>query len=168
MTTSTMELDENADITEESVEAGSIQEHAVLKLNGGLFAIGVAAVREFLEIQPFSEIPQTSAHVLGLITVRDENVAVVDLASKLGMPGSEHTQNTRIVLLEIKKESGLSLIGAVTDEVVDVTLLEDTVKHDMPDLGGEIPPEYIKKLARYNDKTIMVLDVQKIFQGEDL
>ena len=166
MTADTMELDENAEITEDAVDNGNIQEHAVLQLNSGLFAIPVTAVREFLEIQPFSEIPQTSLDVLGLITVRDENVAVVDLASKLGMPSSEHTQNTRIVLLEIKKESGLSLIGAVTDDVVDVTLLEETEKQDMPDLGGEIPPEYIKKLARYNDKTIMVLDVKKILGGD--
>lgn len=145
-----------------------IREHTLFKLKQGFFAVPVQIVREFLEVQDFTDIPEAPPHVLGLITVRDENIAVVDLALKLGMPRTDHTAETRIIVMEIPNEAGFSVIGAMVDSVVDVCVPEEVESRDIPDLGGKMRPDYIERLARYDDKTVMVLDACKIFSGTDL
>lgn len=159
------------DQTDEEMAFSSQQEileHTFLKLKNGLFAIPVQTVREFLEVQQFIYIPEAPPYVLGLITVRDENVAVVDLAMKLGMPAIEHTKDTRIIVMEVPKAYGHSVIGALVDSVVDVCIPEETDGCTVPDLGGNLTLNYITKLARYNNKTVIILDIEQIFKDRIL
>ena len=157
------EMIEETDEDSYTIAAQDIREHTLLKLKNGLFALPVQTVREFLEVQDFIDVPESPPHVLGLITIRDENIAVVDLAMKLGMAATEHTPDTRIVVLEIPNEEGFSVIGAMVDSVVDVCVLEEIDKKGIPDFGGDLKLDYIQKLARYDEKTVIVLDVGKIF-----
>ncbi len=77
---------------------------AVVKLTGEYDGITAEQVREIVRMQEITEVPNAPAHVEGVINLRGRIVPVVDLRKHFGLPGHEHTAETRIVIAEIETE----------------------------------------------------------------
>src|SRR5579872_7031540 len=73
------------------------------------FGIHVLNVREIMGLQDITAVPQTPAHVRGVINLRGKVVPVIDLRVKFGLPGAEYTQRTCIIVTQVQMESGALL-----------------------------------------------------------
>ena len=80
------------------------QRFLTLTLGEELFAIDIFSVREILDYTDITRIPQTPEYMRGVVNVRGNAVPVVDLRMKFGLGRVERTLNTRIVIVEIKKD----------------------------------------------------------------
>lgn len=80
------------------------------------FAIDVAAVREILDIRPITPLPNAPTDLLGMIDLRGESIAVIDLTARLALPG-RGTRAERIIVLDL---DGGSAVGVVADRVLSV------------------------------------------------
>ncbi|MFN3613726.1 MAG: chemotaxis protein CheW, partial [Rubrimonas sp.] len=76
--------------------------YVTFELAGQVFAVDVAHVREVLDMQPIARLPNAAGDVLGMIDVRGESIAVIDLPSRLGIMRSEAEADARIVVLEMQ------------------------------------------------------------------
>lgn len=150
------------------IDEDEILESGLFHLGENLFAFDVKNVREFLEPGSYTSIPHAPSHVLGLINLRGENIAVLDLAQKMGLPPIKPHDASRIIILEIIRQENISVIGALTDGVVDVTVLEEETMQNFPDLGGNFHQDFIRKVARYNDQAVLVLDIDNVFDTHEL
>src|SRR5258705_8442730 len=84
------------------------------------FGIRVLKVREIMGLQEITAVPQTPAHIKGVINLRGRVLPVIDLRMKFGLPAAEYSQRTCIIVTQVEGEPGSVLMGIIVDGVSDV------------------------------------------------
>src|SRR6185436_5679338 len=79
------------------------------------FGIRVLKVREIMGLQEITAVPQTPAHIKGVINLRGKVVPVIDLRLKFGVALAEYTQRTCIIVTQVQGDSGANLMGIIVD-----------------------------------------------------
>jgi purine-binding chemotaxis protein CheW len=100
-------------ITEEST--GEIQ-LVVFDLASEHYGVNISDVREIMRMQSITRVPGAYSFVEGVINLRGNVLPVIDLRKRLGLKISEHTKDSRIVIIDI--EAGE--IGVIVDAVTEV------------------------------------------------
>ncbi|KPA16669.1 Chemotaxis protein CheW [Candidatus Magnetomorum sp. HK-1] len=68
-----------------------VSQYLTFTLEDEIFAIDVYQVREVLDMEAITKVPQSPDFMRGVINVRGSVVPVVDLRLKFGMPHTETT-----------------------------------------------------------------------------
>ena len=85
---------------------------------GQEYAIDIASVQEIVQVPPqITAVPNTPAHVLGLISLRQRLLPLVSLRSLFGLPTLALDEHHRIVVIAVP---GGGRVGLVTDAVKEV------------------------------------------------
>jgi purine-binding chemotaxis protein CheW len=139
-----------------------------MTLGNEIFAIDIFSVREILDYTDITRIPQTPEFMRGVVNVRGSAVPVVDLKMKFGLGQVERTLNTRIVIVEIRHEDTVSVMGALADSVKEVLELELDRIDPPPRMGAAVRADFIRGIGKHNDRFILILDVDKVFSSEEI
>jgi purine-binding chemotaxis protein CheW len=150
-------------VNEMSKLTGNTLEVLTLSLDGQVFALDAAHVREILDLVPVTEVPTASPFVHGLINVRGQVVPLVDLRHKFGMELRPPTIDTRVVVIEIDLDGDRTTIGLLADKVYEVTELAATALEETPKIGMIWRHEFIHCIGKCGDDFIVVLDINAIF-----
>ncbi len=145
-----------------------LHQYLTFKLGEEMFAIDVSQVREILDVTTITKVPRAPEFMRGVINVRGSVVPVVDLRMKFGMPGTERTKDTRIVVMEIALDGDLTTIGTLADAVHNVMDIEPSSIEPAPKVGARWNTEFIKGIGKHNDEFIIILNVDRIFSAEEL
>ncbi len=145
-----------------------IQQYLTFTLAGEQYGVSVLRVREVLEYTTITKIPRMAAFMKGVINLRGTAIPVVDLRSKFGMPEIEITKDTSIIVMEVITEEGPIILGALADSVQEVVELESSQIEEAPNLGTKIANSVIKGIGKRNDHFILILDIDKIFNTDDV
>ncbi len=133
------------------------------QLANELYGIEITKVREIILISEITRIPQTPHYVKGLINLRSTVIPVVDLRAKFGLPESELTDDSRIMVLQAAGKT----IGIVVDAVSEVLRIkQDQVAPPPPTVAG-LGREYLTGLVRLDTQLLILLDIDKTLSGED-
>ena len=144
------------------------RQYLTFKLNEEVFAVDVAQVREILDYIKITKIPQTPEFMRGVINLRGSVVPVVDMNMKFGMNRTEKTVNTCIVVMEVTVEENTLVIGALVDSVQEVFEIESENIEPAPKIGTKLKTEFIKGMGKREENFIIILDIDKVFSGEEL
>src|SRR5579884_1711224 len=102
-------MQSSAIATNERVTAGQADsrsgKYLVFELNGEECCIQVLKVREIMGVQDITAVPQTPSYVKGVINLRGKVIPVVDLRLKFGLPETQYTQRTCIIVVQVQKDS---------------------------------------------------------------
>jgi len=131
------------------------------------FGIGVLKVREIMGLQEITAVPQTPAHIKGVINLRGKVVPVIDLRAKFGLPASAYTQRTCIIVTQVRSESGSVLMGIIVDGVSEVLNLSSPEIEDTPDFGEDIGRQYLLGMAKVKGKVKILLDIDKVLSPQE-
>jgi purine-binding chemotaxis protein CheW len=132
------------------------------------FGIRVLKVREIMGLQDITAVPQTPAHIKGVINLRGKVVPVVDLRLKFGLEAAEYTQRTCIIVTQIQSESGSILMGIVVDGVSEVLNLSATEIEDTPDFGESVGAGYLLGMAKVKNRVKILLDIDQVLSTQEL
>lgn len=132
------------------------------------FAIQVGRVREIMGVQDITAVPQTPAHVRGVINLRGKVVPVVDLRLKFGLPEMEYSQRTCIIVVQVVGETGPMLMGVVVDGVSEVLNLTTSDIEDTPDFGRGVATPYLLGMAKIKGKVKILLDINRVLTSQEL
>src|SRR6185369_85915 len=132
------------------------------------FGIRVLKVREIMGIQEITAVPQTPAHIKGVINLRGKVVPVVDLRLKFGLAAAEYTQRTCIIVTQVQGESGSMMMGIVVDGVSEVLNLTGAEIEDTPDFGEEYSGGYLLGMAKVKGKVKILLDIDRVLSTQDM
>jgi purine-binding chemotaxis protein CheW len=144
------------------------QRFLTMTLGQEIFAIDIFSVREILDYTDITRIPQTPDFMRGVVNVRGSAVPVVDLKMKFGLGHVERTLNTRIVIVEIRREDGVSVMGALADSVKEVLELETERIDPPPRMGAAVRADFIRGIGKHGDRFILILDVDKVFSTDEI
>lgn len=137
-------------------------------LDSEIFAVDVAKVREILDLTAITKVPQTPDFMRGVINLRGSVVPVVDMRLKFGMTETEKTVNTCIIVMEIALGEDSAVVGALADSVREVLELEPDSIEPAPRMGCGLNTDFLKGMGKYNERFIMVLDIDSVFADEEL
>jgi purine-binding chemotaxis protein CheW len=143
-------------------------QYLTFSIDGEMYAIQVGKVQEVLEYIKPVRLPRTVEYFKGLINVRGTGIPVVDLRLRFGMPSAEITRDSAIIVLEIKQEGGTLILGALTDAVHEVVELNEEQLEQAPKFGSKIDVDFIKNIGNKNDKFIIILNVDYIFNSDNV
>lgn len=125
------------------------------------YAVRILQVREILELGPITRVPSTPAHVRGVINVRGSVVPVVDLAVKLGLPETQVTRRTCVVIVEAALQGETRVLGLLVDAVHQVVELGAADIEVPPSFGTQVHPSYLLGMGRAEPKFVMLLDIDQ-------
>ena len=136
-------------------------------IDGDIFAIPVARVREVLEYTKPTKLPKTAEFLKGIINVRDVGIPVVDLRSRFGLPEIDATKSTAILVVEIAGTNGQVMIGAIADEVYEVIEMDESRLEPPPRFGVKIDSHFIRNIGKREEHFIIILDMDRAFSDEE-
>ena len=143
-------------------------QYLTFKLDEEVFALDVAKVREILEYNSITKVPQTPDFMRGVINLRGSVVPVIDLRLKFGMSGTDHTVNTCIIVAEVGMEDETILLGALADSVQEVNEMEPEQIEAPPHIGTRLNTDFIKGMGKQGNDFVMILDIDRVFSSGDL
>jgi len=138
------------------------------KLGNETFAIAVQKVLEVLEIQKITKVPKTPEHIKGVINFRGEILPVIDTRTKFNLPVIEDTTRTVIIVIDVKLNNKSMVLGAIADSVQDVIEIPESTILAVPELGNNYNHNFLIGMFKIKNKFIMILDIDKLFSGEEL
>lgn len=131
------------------------------------YAIQVLKVREIMGIQHITTVPQTPPDVKGVINLRGKVIPVTDLRLKFGLPETEYTQRTCIIVVQLRGESA-SQVGIIVDEVCEVLNLIESDIQDTPDFGHGVSTPYLLGMAKVKGKVKILLDIDHVVSAQEI
>lgn len=139
------------------------------KLDNSQYAVGVNNVQEVLEFMPITKVPSTTSYMEGLINLRGQGIAVVNLRKKFGMNEIASTKETKIIVMEVKNTEGnIVNFGAIADSVQEVIDLSDNEIKPSPKFGNNIAAQFVCGIGKKEDTFIIILDINQVFSTEDI
>ena len=85
-----------------------------------------------------------------------------------GLPETEKTVDTCIIVLEVEMENEVTVIGAIADSVREVFEINTADIEPPPRIGTRFETEFISGMGKHNDNFIIILDVNKVFSSHEL
>jgi len=145
-----------------------IRQYLTFKLDGEMFAVDVAQVREILDVIKITKVPKTPDFMCGVINLRGNAVSVVDMRLKFRMQPTEKTVNTCIIVLEVEVDNEITIIGALVDSVQEVFELEPEEIEPAPKIGLRLKTEFIKGMGKKDENFIIILNIDEVFESSEL
>jgi purine-binding chemotaxis protein CheW len=142
--------------------------YLTFRLGEEVFAIDVKQVREVLDLTQITKVPRAPEFMRGVINLRGSVVPVVDLKMKFGLPKTEATVDTRIVVMEIDLDGEITILGAMADSVHEVLELEPSQIQDPPKLGTRWRSEFIRGMGKRGGEFVTIIDIDRVFSSDEL
>lgn len=137
----------------------------IFRLAGEEFGIDISQVREIIRMQDVTPMPKAPAFIEGVINLRGQIIAVMDLASRFSLDTSARTDKTRIVVSEV----GDNIVGLVVDEVPEVLrILEGDIDPTPRMIETQIHSDYIRGVGKLENRLVILLNAEKILSQEEL
>lgn len=143
-------------------------QYLTFTLAGEVFAVDVARVREILEMPSITKVPQVPEFMRGVINLRGCVVPVIDLRLKFGMEETAQTVNTCIIVVEVDMDGENIVLGALADSVQEVIEMEPSQIEAAPHIGTHLKTEFLKGMGKHDGNFVMILDIDKVFNCEEL
>ena len=128
------------------------------------YGIDISKIKEIIAPINITYIPKTPDFVKGVINLRGSIIPVVDIRLKFGMTEKEMDVETAIIIYEVDKTS----IGFIVDYVEDVLSIDEKHISDAPRFGSSIDTSFVENIAEVDNTVIMLLNLEKIFEAEEL
>lgn len=140
----------------ETAEALDLRQLLVFLVDGTPYALPVESIREIVRIRPITPIPRVTRHVRGVISLRGEIIQVLDLRLRLGLPPTESTKATRIVVVHGDEDRVAGVLVDAVREVIRIS--EDAIGS----AGGGEASGFVEALCVRGEEFISLVDLDRI------
>ncbi len=132
------------------------------QLGQEVYGVVVKNVREILRINNISPVPGAPDYIVGITNIRGNVVSVIDGRSRINLPLAEHTDLSRMIVMESKDD----IVAVVVDRVADIIDLPESLVNASPKLAKGSSSKYISGVMSREDELIIILDSEKFITDE--
>ena len=133
------------------------------RLDEETYGINVMQVQEVLRYTEIAPVPGAPDYVMGIINLRGNVVTVIDTRARFGLPPSEITDSSRIVIIE----SDEHVVGILVDSVAEVVYLRTSEIDSAPNVGTEESTKFIQGVSNRSDELLILVDLNKLLSDEE-
>jgi purine-binding chemotaxis protein CheW len=146
--------------------ASARQQVLTFVLGEETYGVDILRVQEIRGWSAVTKIPQSPAHVLGVLNLRGSIVPIVDLRMRLALERAEYTSVTVIIVLSVASGSGRRDFGVVVDGVSDVVDVNEADVRPPPELGARSATDFIRGLVPIAERMVVLLDIDQLIGGD--
>ncbi len=123
-----------------------------------IYGINVFKIREVMQMPPVTKIPDSDPRILGLVNLRGENVALIDLAQAIGL-GAMPVEGAKLIIAEYNDNKQGFLVGGV-DRIIRMSWERIQVPPVMVQSSRHGAVTAVTKLE--DGRMVLILDVEKV------
>ena len=138
----------------------------IFRLREEEFGVNIAEVREIVRMMDITHIPEAPGFIEGVINLRGQVIAVIDLAKQFRLTSqAEFPKTARIVVIEVQEKT----VGLIVDEVPEVLRIsQDNIEPTPEVIETEIHKDYLKGVGKLEDRLIILLDLEKVLKPHEV
>jgi purine-binding chemotaxis protein CheW len=137
-------------------------------LGDEVYGLPIKKAREIIGMLEIIHIPRTQNYIKGVINLRGKIIPIVDLRLRFGMAEKEYSERTCIIVIEVLVHDAQRLMGIAVDTVSEVINIQNSEIEPPPKYDTQIEGSFLTGLGKLKDKVILILDIEKILNYEDL
>ena len=143
--------------------------YLTFKLGSEEYGLEILKVQEIIKMMEVTHIPKTPEFVKGVINLRGKVIPVVDLRLKFGMEEKELTENTCIIVAQIRgSDEDTVVVGTIVDEVSEVMDIKSEEIESAPEFGSSIETAFILGMAKAKGRVKILLDIDKVLSMSEI
>lgn len=136
----------------------------VFSLGREEFAVEVTQVREIIRMEEITRMPKSPYFVEGIINLRGQIIAVIDLAKRLNIEPGERSTETRIIVVE----AGDVRVGMIVDSVSEVLRIGADAVEPSPTMATDVSAAFLRGVVKHDNRLIILLDLAKVLSLEEM
>ena len=154
---------------ETSTEAAALAgKYMTFKVADEEYGVAILKVRELIGLMDITHVPQTPPWVRGVINLRGKVIPVADLRLKFNMPPTEATDQTVIIVVQLVSAMGITIMGVLVDEVLEVLDIRAAQIEPPPSFGSQsTDTDFILWVGKSDKRVIFLLDIDAVLHPED-
>jgi purine-binding chemotaxis protein CheW len=123
------------------------------------YVVPVERVREVLTPKEITPVPHTADYLVGVCSLRGTVMPVIDLNRRLGIAASARDERSRIIVVSLGQDDQ---VGLFVDRVRGVVRFLPSAVRPAPETVAQgSGAEFLKGIARKDDRLYILLDVEK-------
>lgn len=127
------------------------------------FAIDILSVQEIIRMVDVTRVPKAPIFVEGVINLRGRIIPVLDLRRRLGMAGAERSEQSRIVVVNVRS----LIVGLIVDSVSEVLRIPRSTIEAPPAVGNTVGAEFVHGVGRIADRLLIVLELNRLLSSSE-
>ena len=141
--------------------------YMTFKLANEEYGLEILKVREIIGLMEITRVPRTEEFIRGVINLRGKVIPVVDLRLKFGMPKTESTDQTVIIVVQYSLRETDFTMGILVDEVLEVISISAEQIEPPPSFGSTVDTEFILGIGKAEKRVIFLLDIGRVLTTDD-
>lgn len=132
------------------------------------YAVEILKVREIIGFMDITGVPRTPAYVRGVINLRGQVIAVMDLRVKFAMETAQVSEQTCIIVVEIKQQGRKLSTGIIVDHVSEVLDIPESSIEAPPSFGDSQDTDFILGMGKIGNSVKILLDIDKVISVDEI
>jgi len=145
-----------------------VEQFLTFQLAGEAYGVEILKVQEIRGWEAVRVIPNTPAFVKGVLNLRGSVVPIIDLRERFSLEHCEYSPKTVVIVLCVEHGTSQFVMGIVADAVSDVLDINLEEVKKAPNFGSKIDTRYMRGMHVYKKKMIMLLDVDKLLNPDEV
>ena len=135
---------------------------------GEEYAISIAKVREIIEYDTVTTVPNLPPWISGVTNLRGKVIPVVDLAVKFGLQPSRISKFSCIIITDVTFQEENLTMGVLSDTVSQVVDFSADEIEQTPPFGTRVKTEYLLGMGAMGKKFCLILDIDKVLSADEV
>ena len=137
----------------------------VFKIGKEDFGVPINQVREIVRLVPITPVPRAPQFIEGVVNLRGQILAVIDLAKRLNLASAPRSDKTRIIVVEVEDNT----VGMIVDEVAEVLRLSTESIDSTPELiTTEVHQKYLKGVGKLGERLLILIELAEVLSHEEV
>lgn len=138
------------------------------EIDNELFGVNLSNLNQIIETPELTNVPKSSDLLEGIIYHNEVVLPIVNFQRWLKMDKEVKSEMNNILVIELNISDGNKLqVGLMVDKVLEVVHFNSKDIEKAPEVGDN-STDYIRGIARYSERFIMLIDVDNLFTDSQL
>lgn len=125
------------------------------------YGLPITKVQEINRLVPITRLPQAPPFLEGIINLRGRIIPVIDLKKRLNLAAAEHSEDSRIIVVEVAGHT----VGFIVDAVHEVVRLAAANMEPAP-AACILDGQFVQGVGKLEDRLLILLEIDKILLSQ--
>ena len=125
------------------------------------YGVNILQVQEIMRMTDIMRVPLSLDFIKGVMNIRGSVLPVIELKKRLGLPLTEYTEDTRIIIVGVNDTS----VGIIVDAVSEVLTISNS-DIEPPRSGNDVGAHFLSGIGKKEGRLVILLDLETIVSNE--
>jgi purine-binding chemotaxis protein CheW len=142
--------------------------YLIFNLGDEFYGLPISKVREIIQYVHITPLHRADSSFKGVINLRGKIIPIVDMRRKFEMKEIEYGDRTVFIIVDYLGQKGILQMGIVVDAIQEVIDIPESNMEKPPEIGIKLKSHYLYGIARQKDRMIVVINIDRILESEEI